>query len=518
MPEELPALPGADQLFDELPCGVMVTSLRGTILKVNATFCSWVGMTREELVERKKLSDLLTMGGRIFHQTHWVPTLQMQASLSEVKFDVVRKDGRRLPMMLNAIRRTVETSGYDEITLTMAEERNKYERELLFARNRADDLVSQERAAQRVLAAAQSRLVQAVRIGALYLWDVQPGTGERCFDPEVSRLLGYPNPRPIDQAMFKEAIAPEDADAEEAAFAAALREPERVHSWTHHIDGVDGTRRVIAASGQAFLDNDGTLSQFVGVLSDITEPTRQRSIAEDRALFAEQMVGIVSHDLRNPLSAILTGATVVGLGNDLPEMKAKALARIVSSTQRARRLIDELLDFTLARVGRGLSVARLPVDLHQLSAKIVDELTLAFPGRSLRYASVGSGSCSVDGDRLAQLVGNLVGNAMTYGAPGTAVTVTSWLVGTTATLTVHNEGAPIPGDSLASIFEPMVRGATENSSTRSVGLGLFIVRAIATAHDGEVKVRSTAEEGTTFEFTFPANQPPVSMPVTSSAP
>jgi sigma-B regulation protein RsbU (phosphoserine phosphatase) len=300
------------------------------------------------------------------------------------------------------------------------------------------------------------------------------------------------------------AIAPEDTAAEQAAFTLALREPLRVHSWTHHVDGVDGVRRVVAVSGQAFLNADGSLSQFVGVLSDISESTRQRSIAEDRALFAEQMVGIVSHDLRNPLSAILTGATVVALGDDLPEFKAKALARVVSSTQRARRLIDELLDFTLARVGRGLSVVRGRVDFHQLVARIIDELVPAFPSRSLRHASVGTGECEVDADRLAQLVGNLVGNAMAYGAEGTDVTVTSWLVGRTATVTVHNEGTPIPAASLASIFEPMVRGQSENSAARSVGLGLFIVRAIAVAHDGEVTVRSTSESGTTFEFTFPS--------------
>jgi sigma-B regulation protein RsbU (phosphoserine phosphatase) len=215
-------------------------------------------------------------------------------------------------------------------------------------------------------------------------------------------------------------------------------------------------------------------------------------------------VGIVSHDLRNPLSAILTGVTVIGLGNDLPEFKTKALARVISSTQRARRLIDELLDFTLARVGRGLSVTTRPVDLHQLTAKIVDELAPAFPGRSLKFASIGAGECDVDADRVSQLVGNLVGNAMTYGAETTDVTVTSRLVGATAAITVHNEGHPIPPESLASIFEPMVRGASEGSSARSVGLGLFIVRAIASAHDGEVAVRSTADTGTTFEFIFPA--------------
>ena len=91
--------------------------------------------------------------------------------------------------------------------------------------------------------------------------------------------------------------------------------------------------RVVAVSGQAFLDEDGSLSQFVGVLSDITETSRQRVAAEDRALFAEQMVGIVSHDLRNPLAAIMTGTQVLALGNDLPEFKAKALVRVVNSSE-----------------------------------------------------------------------------------------------------------------------------------------------------------------------------------------
>lgn len=506
MPDELlPDLPGTDELFEELPCGVVVTSVRGTILRVNRTFCDWVGIPAQELVRRRKVQDLFSMGGRMFHQTHWVPTLQMQGSLAEVKYEVMHRDGRRLPMMVNAVRRHKAGGACDQITFTMAEERNKYERELLLARNRADDLVKHERAAQRVLEAAQSRLLQAVRIGALHLWDVDPRTGERCYDPEVAQLLGYPQPRPIDQAAFLEAIAPEDATAEQKAFAAALREPHRVHSWMHHAIGVDGERRVVAVSGQVFLNNDGSLSQFVGVLSDVTLSVRQRSAAEDRALFAEQMVAIVSHDLRNPLSAILTGAAVMALGDDLSEMKGKALARVVSSTQRARRLIDDLLDFTMARVGSGLSVARRPVELHQLVAKIVDELVPAFPGRGLRHVSVGEGRCSADADRLSQLIGNLVGNAMTYGAAGTDVTVTSWLVGDTASLTVHNDGNPIPTHLLGSIFQPMVRGVSENSAVRSVGLGLFIVRAIAAAHEGEVSVRSSAETGTTFEFSFPSS-------------
>ncbi len=504
MPETLPELPDLVQLFEELPCGVLITSIRGTILQANRTICEWLGMLPIELVQRHKIQELFSMGGRIFHQTHWVPMLQMQGSLAEVKFEVLHKDGRHLPMMLNAVRRQGAAGSYDVITLTMAEERNKYERELLLARNRADELVLHEREAQKVIEAAQSRLLQAVRVGAMYLWDVHPETGQRSYDPEVATLLGYTQPRSVDEQTFLGAVVAEDVDAESTAFETALREPVRVHSWTHRIEGVDGVQRVVAVSGQAFLNKDGSLSQFVGVLSDITESVRRRAVAEDRALFAEQMVAIVSHDLRNPLSAILTSTSVVALGDELSDLRARALDRIVRSTERARRLIDDLLDFTLARLGSGLSVTRRSVDLHQLTSRIVDDLGPAFPGRRLRHIGLGRGAASADPDRIAQLLGNLVGNAMNYGEPGSEVTVTSELVGNLAKLTVHNDGNPIPPALLASIFEPMVRGDTGNSAARSVGLGLFIVRAIATAHGGAVSVTSSAKSGTAFELAFPA--------------
>ena len=504
MPETAPQLPAIEELFEHFPCGLVVTSTRGTILRVNETLCKWLGLRRDDVVDRKKLQDLFTMGGRIFHQTHWLPMLQMQGSLSEVKFDLLHQDGRAIPMLLNAVRRSTNGGDFDEVSLTISEERNKYEKELLFARNRADELVGQQRIVQRTLEEAQSRLQLAVRVGALFLWDVDPSTRQRRYQAEVSVLLGCHSPIAIDEEAFKAAIPEEDVDAEEAAFRLALEQPGHAHSWTHRLNGVDGIQRTVAVSAQAFLDEGGSLTQVIGVASDVTETVRERSRAHDRAMFAEQMMAIVSHDLRNPLSAIVMGAQVVGLGGELSDQKSKALARVVSSAQRARRLIDELLDFTLARVGRGLSVARVPVDLRALVAKVVDELVPAFPGRCLKFLAVGSGACSADADRVAQLVGNLVANAMTYGAGDRDVSVTSWLVGETAGISVHNDGVPIPPELLDAIFEPMVRGTPENSSARSVGLGLFIVRAIADAHGGEVTVRSSLETGTTFEFSFPA--------------
>ena len=112
----------------------------------------------------------------------------------------------------------------------------------------------------------------------------------------------------------------------------------------------------------------------------------------------------------------------------------------------------------------------------------------------------GSGRMSADAQRLAQLLGNLVANAMTHGEPEGTVTVVAAIDDRALTLSVHNTGAPIPDEQLATLFEPMTRGSSRGEG---IGLGLFIVREIARRHGGDVVVRSTAEDGTAVEVVVP---------------
>ena len=137
-------------LYDEAPCGLLVTSRAGLVLRANATFCRWLGISADELVGRHRLQDLLTMGGKIFHQTHWVPLLQMQGSVAEVKVEVMHRDGRRLPMLLNATRRIHDGVEYQQLALIIVSDRHKYERELLKARNASRDLNEQLSRANRL--------------------------------------------------------------------------------------------------------------------------------------------------------------------------------------------------------------------------------------------------------------------------------------------------------------------------------------------------------------------------------
>jgi sigma-B regulation protein RsbU (phosphoserine phosphatase) len=130
----------------------------------------------------------------------------------------------------------------------------------------------------------------------------------------------------------------------------------------------------------------------------------------------------------------------------------------------------------------------------------VEELKLAFPTNPIHHVVHGHGNCILDPDRVAQLLGNLVANAVKYGEQGGPITITSTGHDAGCKLEVHNLGEPVPESMVDRIFEPMVRGGTNDHSVRSVGLGLFIVKAIAEAHDGAVSVRSSREDGTTFTF------------------
>ena len=214
-------------------------------------------------------------------------------------------------------------------------------------------------------------------------------------------------------------------------------------------------------------------------------------------LQAEQMLGIVSHELRTPLLAIRMATDLLTQRSDSAE-SPKLLTVISHCVSRAQRLVADLLDFTLIQAGHGISIQPRVSDLPRTVERCLDELRLTFPGRQLTYQHTGGRSALFDSDRLYQLIGNLVANAVAYGDPSTSVCVTSCAEGTTATLTVHNSGAPISLELLKHVFEPLVRGEQRLAGTTSIGLGLFIVSQIAKAHAGCVSVVSTKQEGTTF--------------------
>ena len=231
----------------------------------------------------------------------------------------------------------------------------------------------------------------------------------------------------------------------------------------------------------------------------LTESMNRFAIRTD--LFRDQFVGVLSHDLRTPLGAITTGTALLAVPEDNPQRRSRVVARIMHSAQRMERMIGDLLDLTRARLGGSIPLNRRRVDLQQVCEEAMIEIRASQPDAVLRLQVSGDLRGEWDADRLAQVVSNLVGNAIQHGG-GTPITLTGHEDGESVTLAVHNGGAPIPQDVLPFVFEPLARGGMGGAGG-SIGLGLFIARAIVSAHGGGIQVTSSTDAGTTFTVRLP---------------
>jgi signal transduction histidine kinase len=217
------------------------------------------------------------------------------------------------------------------------------------------------------------------------------------------------------------------------------------------------------------------------------------------AEFRERFIGMLAHDLRQPLNTIfMASQTQQQLGG-----KAVKFAEMqLRAAQRMKRMIAELLDFTRNRPETGIPIQRRSVDFSELARTSVDEISIAHPDNSVKLSIEGSCVGNWDADRVAQVCSNLIGNAIEHSSPDTPVTV--FLRGSpdTVSLRVTNLGPPISEDVRATLFEPFRRGGHARKSAGGVGLGLHIVSQIVGAHGGTVAVDSN-ELGTHFTVTLP---------------
>ena len=223
----------------------------------------------------------------------------------------------------------------------------------------------------------------------------------------------------------------------------------------------------------------------------------------DEASFRERFLAILAHDLRQPLNVFALGSETLAAAETPQAVRERVKTHFERATARMQRMIAELLDFSRSRPqGGGMPIAPHAVDLAVTVRDVVDEVQLAHPGRNLKLSVGPSCKGTWDADRLAQVVSNLVENALAHSAPDSPVTVALTAANGRADLTVENRGKPIDAGALATLFDPFRRASSGAVGDRGLGLGLYIVDRIARAHGGSVAVRSD-EAITRFVVTLP---------------
>ena len=222
-------------------------------------------------------------------------------------------------------------------------------------------------------------------------------------------------------------------------------------------------------------------------------------------------LGILGHDLRSPLGAILLSADVLLRAGDLAPKPTKNVSRIYTSVKRSLKIVGDLLDFTRTHSGTGIPVRMDRDDLALACDGMVEEARAYNSDRLIVLQSEPSVPGQFDRSRMEQVIANLIGNAVEHGEVGTPVTVTLNTDEGLAILTVHNVGRPIDESAKSSLFNPMVRhlqsGNAEYGAGAGLGLGLYIASAIVEAHHGSICVDSSAVNGTTFTVRIPLNIP-----------
>jgi signal transduction histidine kinase len=227
---------------------------------------------------------------------------------------------------------------------------------------------------------------------------------------------------------------------------------------------------------------------------------RQNKALANMVRTSEELLAIVSHDLRNPLNAILMSADLLERRRGEEDV-LKAAKRVRRSGRRMVRMLDDLLDVTRARLGGGILIERQEVDVQAVARNAIADLEAEL-GSRVRMEVAGDPRLFADPARVEQIVVNLVGNALKHGVPDGAVLVRIVGDAERVLLSVHNRGA-MPPETLREAFEPFRSRGIRRARAEGLGLGLYLVSQMAAAHGGTARVTSTETEGTTAEVVLP---------------
>lgn len=502
------------------PFGDVTTTTEWDITRVNTTFADMVGAAPGDLVGRK-LFDLLAVGSRIYHETHYAPLLAVQGRVDEIAAELMTADGTRLPVIMASVLVRDEGNGPDLVCtgVMAAPDRRRFEADIQRARRRAEASERRLGLLHSVVASlSPSTTVADIAdtIGEVLgrggaptgLWLATGGDGLRRIgaearpdvpvtSPEDPVAIAWRTRAPVVDPGTDLVATPFDLPEVSGVLAVSLSTL-RPHLGISPVDVEQGE------GGDVDLDEDdvellATLGREVG------QALRRARLFEHK----NWLLGVAAHDLRTPLAVIIGAAeTVLHTRADAAVDAERALLHsIVRAGTRMTTLIDDVLQFSSLESGT-LPLERAPVQLTQLVAEVMEAHADAAKGKSitvLHDVDAVEAAAVIDEARIRQVLDNLLSNAIKYSEAGTTIRVRV-TDGNDDHLevTVQDEGQGIPADELGKVFDPFGRTSPQpTAGETSTGLGLSISKRIVEAHGRAIQVHSEIGRGSTFAFTIP---------------
>ena len=265
--------------------------------------------------------------------------------------------------------------------------------------------------------------------------------------------------------------------------------------------------RLWAASGHSLQDtNVADVARFDASIDKSLEKAVSSYTArvdQSRDMF----MAILSHDLRNPLNSIGMSASLLQLiSNTVPEAMG-VITQISTNVTVMARMISDLLDYTRTRLGAGMPVNPVEMDLGLICSGLIAEYRSAHPAREIRMEILRDCSGCWDTDRIRQAVSNLLGNALQHSPQDAPVSLSLHGNESDVVLVIWNAGSTISPGEMPHLFDPLIRGSSAAhpavNRPGSIGLGLYIAREIVTSHAGSITATSSEKDGTSFTIVLP---------------
>lgn len=481
------------------PCGYLTTTIDGRIVKINGTLADWLGYAPEELTGGLRFVQLLTAGGRIFYDTHFNLLLRMQDSVNEIALDIIRKDGRVLPTLINA-RQKRDSKGVpvlNRLTIFNATERRTYERDLLAAR----DLF------QTTLASIGDGVIATDAEGRVSF-----------MNPVAEKLSGWSEEsaagKPIEEILHL--VREDSGERIENPVTHALRTGEIVGLENHTVlISRDGRQITVDDSASPIRDGNGHTIGGVLVFRDVSDRRRaQRALAEthielERTLAElrrsnedlSQFAHVASHDLRSPLNTVAIFIQLLerDYGAQLGDGK-KLLTQVTDATKRMAKLIDDLLLYAVSAGGKTTGEV---VNAEAQLQTAVENLHSASKAAGATITHDALPKIPVEATNLVQIFQNLIGNAIHYRSSAPPlIHVSAGEKNTEWLFSCRDNGVGIEEQYRAQIFEPFKR--LHGQERPGSGIGLAVCKRIVERQGGRIWVESPGPgQGSTFYFTLP---------------
>ena len=470
----------AETLYQQAPCGYLSFYPDGTIIRVNQTLLRLLQYTEDELVDVKKFPQLISKGGNIHYEMIFRPLVTMNSSVKELSYEILKKDGTILPVLLSA---STIKDGKGRVwainaVITDNTDRKKYEAELLQARRQAES----ERLTFQYLADQIPEMI----------WTADSNGNITYVNERFSQYFRLKE-RQVDLKNLLSRIHPDDKEKFTATWRSHISSGNEIHIEIRLAYDLDKYKWHLVKANPYMIE--GRADKWFGSCVDIDE--QMRALKQK-----DEFISIASHELKTPLTTLKSTLQLLYRLKDGPMTPVipKMIEQANRNVDKMSVLVADLLNVSRLREGQ-LALNKAPFDLTALIRETVNSLQqeTSIP---IRFNDQTQQIVNADSMRVEQVLVNFINNAVKYAESSPYIAISVWKENKIIKVNVTDEGPGIPPEKLPFIFDRYYRASDTGVQYSGLGLGLYICAEIISRHGGEIGADSELFKGTTFWFTL----------------